>query len=180
MKIKKFVYLGLASLFLWNCSNQSDSKNVKVADELIVQQADGIISLELANAGYYNDIIDPSNNTAEWHVKIFKPGGYKVWLSSATRDTINLNYSTSVKVNLPESQLAGIPACDKIVQNSKDVAYPYFRADSYMGSVYFNEPGEYNIQVISEKALANTPENQTASVSEDSKLLALTLSPMTN
>jgi hypothetical protein len=180
MKIKKFVYLGLVSVFLWNCSNQSDIKIVKVADALIVQQEDGIVSLELANAGYYNDIVDPSNNTAEWNVKISKPGGYKVWLSSATRDTINLNYSTTVKVNLPDSQLAGIPVCDKIVQNSKDVSYPYFRADSYMGSVYFDEPGEYNIQVISEKALAHTPENQTASVSDDSKLLAVTLSPMTN
>ena len=179
MKIKNYVFLGLASIFLWNCSNVSDKKDVKVADQLIRQQNDGMISLRLATAGYYNDKTDPSNNTAEWNVVISKPGGYKVWLSSATRDTSNLNYQNMVKVNLPDGQLAVIPGCDKVIPNSSDVTYPYYRADSYMGSVYITEPGEYNIQIISEKARQNTSENQTESISDESKMLGVILSPMT-
>jgi hypothetical protein len=131
------------------------------------------------NAGRYNDVTDPSNNTAEWNVVISKPGGYKVWLSSATKDTVNLKYSKSVKVNLPDNQLEVIPECDKIVQNSGDVSYPYYRADSYIGSVYFKSPGEYSIQVISEKIIPETTD-QNGSRSEDSKLLAVILSPVTN
>ena len=127
MKIKNYLFLGLASIFLWNCSNVSDKKNVKVADGLVRQQDDGMISLRLANAGYYNDIMYRSNNTAEWNVVISKPGGYKVWLSSATRDTSNLNYSTSVKLNFPTGQLAVIPECDKIIQNSQRCVIPLFQ-----------------------------------------------------
>ena len=179
MKIKNFVLVVLASIFLCNCSHVSEKNNTKVTYELIKQQANGMVSLRLANAGYYNDTKNPSYNTAEWNVVISSPGAFEVWLSSSTRDTSKLNYPNSVRVNLPDSQLAVIPECDKVIRNSYDVSYPYFRADSYMGSVYFDEPGEYNIQVISEKALAFTTETQTISDSDESKLLSLTLSPMT-
>ena len=169
----------MASILLWNCSGGSENESLMVAEELTMQQADGTISLRLANAGRYNDIADPSNNTAEWNVVFSKAGGYKVWLSSATRDTVNLNYSTSVKVNLSDSQLAAIPECDKIIRNSADVNYPYFRADSFMGSIYISEPGEYNIQVISDKVMPKESETQTESMSENSRLLAVFISPET-
>jgi hypothetical protein len=122
-------------------------------------------------------VADPSNNTAEWTVAISRAGGYKVWLASATRDTFNLNYSHTVKVNLADSQLVAIPVCDKIIRNSSDVAYPYFRADTYMGSFYVSEPGEYNIQVISEKVVPETEPGVTEVVSGKSRMLAIILSP---
>lgn len=180
MKTKIIASLGLASILLWNCSNQSVNTSKMVADELTMQQEDGTISLRLSNAGHYNDVVNPSNNTAEWNVVFSKAGGYKVWLTSATKDTVNLKYTTSVKVNLPDSQLAAIPECDKIIHNSSDVNYPYFRADSFMGSIYITEPGEYNIQVISDKVMPVDSENQTVTASDDSRLVALLISPDTN
>jgi hypothetical protein len=178
MKTKIVIYLGLASLLLWNCSNQSDSAKM-ASNDLTIQQEDGTFSLRLADAGRYNDVTDPKNNTAEWNVVFSKAGGYKVWISSATKDTVHLKYSTSVKVNLPDSQLAAIPEIDKVIHNSTDVSYPYFRADSFMGSIYISEPGEYNIQVISDKITPKDSENQTASISEDSKLVAVIIAPET-
>jgi hypothetical protein len=179
MKTKIFISLALVSVLLWSCSNQSDNKSKMSANDLTVQQADGTISLRLANAGKYNDAVDPSNNTAEWNVVFSKPGGYKIWLSSATKDTVNLNYSKSVKVNLSDNQFAAIPACDKVVHNSSDVNYPYFRADSFMGSVYISEPGEYNIQVISDKIMPKETATQNESLKNDSRLLAVIISPET-
>jgi hypothetical protein len=180
MRIKFFALLGLVIISLWNCSDQSDNKKVKNEAKFFTQQQDGIISLRLANADYYKDVTDPSNNTAEWNVLISKTGEYKVWLSSATKDTVNLNYSNTVKVNLPDSQLAVIPACDKIIHNSQEVYSPYFRADSFMGSFYVSEPGKYNIQVISEKVISEESADPTSSSSDDSRMMAVILSPMTN
>ncbi len=180
MRIKIFTFLGLVSVSLWNCGHQSDKKTITNEDKLTTQQLDGTISLRLANADYYKDVTDPSNNTAEWKVVISKTGEYKVWLSSATKDTINLNYSTTVKVNLPDSQLSVVPVCDKIIHNSQEVSSPYFRADSFMGSFYVAEPGEYNIQIINEKVIPEESADQISSYSDNSRMMAVILSPMTN
>ena len=137
------------------------------------------MSLKLDKAGFYCDLTNPSNNTADWNVVISKPGHFKVWLSSATKDTSNLNYANSVRISLLDDQLEVKPVCDKIVQNTNDVHYPYFRADSYMGSVYVSEPGEYNIQVISEKVTSKTTEFQSTSLADDTKLMSVILMPIT-
>jgi len=179
MKIKNLVYFGLASILLWSCSSQSDNGKDKIAGDVSVQQESGLVSLRLASASYYQDVTDPSNNTAEWNVFISKPGGYKVWLSSATTDTVNLGYLNSVKVDLPDNLFEVVPACDKIMKDPDDVSYPSYRADSYAGSVYFNEPGEYKIQVISDKVMPKESVNQKKSMAERSKLMAVILSPTT-
>lgn len=176
-KVSKILWLGLAAVLLWNCGNQTNKK-VGSADKSVVQQEGGVISLKLANAECYTDQTDPSVNTAEWNVVISKPGKYKVWLSSATKDTINLNYKNTVKVSLSDNQLEVIPACDKVIHNSKEVSFPYFRADSYMGLFNIEEPGEYNIQVISEKVMPKLSVNQPESIPDKSKLMAVILSPM--
>jgi len=147
------------------------------SDKTVVQQEDGIISLKLANAGCYCDVTDPSNNTAEWNVNISKPGLYKVWLSNSTRDTLNLKYTNSVRVNLADSQLVAMPVCNRTIQKSKDVSYPYYRVDSYMGSVYISQPGECNVQIISEKVLAKAYIDHTESLSDNSTLMAVILAP---
>jgi hypothetical protein len=78
-----------------------------------------------------------------------------------------------------DDQLEVNPVCDKIVRNSSDVHYPYFRADSYMGSIYVSEPGEYNIQLISEKVIAKRAESLNTSLADDTKLMSVILTPIT-
>ncbi len=151
MKSKLFAIVGFISLLIWSCGTKSDRNNV--TENSVIQQEDGTLSLNMEKATCYNDEVNPSSNTAEWNVVVSKPGRFNVWLSSATKDTTDLSYMNSVKISLLDNQLEVDPACDKIVRNSNEVSYPYYRADSYMGSFYISEPGQYNIQVISEKVL---------------------------
>ncbi len=178
MKRNVFILACVFSVFLWSCGN-SDRRGDMGGKNVIVQGADGTISLKLDNAACYSDITDPASNTAEWEMSIQKPGRYKVWLSSATRDTLSLNYPSSVKIRLLDNQLEVNPLCDKVVQNSIDISYPYFRADSYMGSFYIQEPGVYNLQVISEKVLSKELREKTASLSDTTRLLSVILEPLT-
>ncbi|MFZ0283351.1 MAG: hypothetical protein WAL29_16995, partial [Bacteroidales bacterium] len=78
---------------------------------------------------------------------------------------------------LLDNQLEVDPACDKIVRNSGEVTYPYYRADSYMGSFYISEPGQYNIQVISEKVLPKEAMNNISSRPDDTRLMSVILTP---
>jgi hypothetical protein len=150
-----------------------------VSDNAILQEADGTFALKLEKATCYSDIVNPSSNTAEWNVVVSKPGTYKVWLSSATRDTTNLSYINSVKISFLDKFLEVDPGIDKVVRNSDNVSYPYFRADSYAGSFYISEPGEYSIQVISEKVLTKEAMNHNPSGKDDTKLMSVILTPMT-
>jgi hypothetical protein len=161
----------------WSCSQQGTTKNTQEAENRIVQQADGTVSLKLEKAVCYSDAVNPTNNTADWNVVISKPGRFKVWLTSATRDTADLSYSSSVKVNILDDHLEVNPAIDKIVQNSDDVPHSYFRADSYVGSFYVPEAGEYNIQVISDKVLAKDAGSKNITRVDDTMLLSVILTP---
>jgi len=176
---KIFAGLVLLMIALWSCNSKSESKKIGGGDDLIIQQEDGTLSLKLEKAACYSNVSEPSSNTAEWNVVISQPGRYKVWLSSATKDTLDLNYNNSVRISLLDNQLEVNPECDKIVQNSGDVTYPFYRADSYMGSFYISEPGEYSIQVISEKVISKEVRNQTAYLSDDTRLMSVILTPMT-
>jgi hypothetical protein len=71
------------------------------------------------------------------------------------------------------------PACDKIILNSSDVTYPYFRADSFLGSLYIQDTGLYNIQIISEKIVSKDIKKAESSGSDNSKLLSVFLTPIT-
>jgi hypothetical protein len=152
----------------------------KVVQNKILQQKDGTISLKVANADCYQDEINPSSNTAEWSVFVSKSGRFNVWLSSATKDTTDLKYKNSVRLNILDNRLEVNPACDKIIHNSADVSYPYFRADSFMGSLYIQDTGLYNIQVISEKIIARDINNAASSDTENSKILSVFLTPATH
>jgi hypothetical protein len=171
-------YTGLALFLLGSCGQQGTMKGVKEAENRIIQQEDGTVSLKLDKAECYSDPGSPANNTADWNVVILKPGRFKVWLTSATKDTSDLSYSNSVRISFLDNQLVVHPACDKIVHNSGDVPSSYFRADSYMGSFYVSEPGEYNIQVISEKVIARNSGSQNSSTADDTKLMSVVLMPI--
>jgi hypothetical protein len=171
------IIYGLVIVLAWSCGQQGTNKNTQEAENRIVQQADGTVSLKLDKAVCYSDATNPTNNTADWNVVISKPGRFKVWLSSATKDTSGLKYTSSVKVNILDDHLEVTPAVDKIVQNSGDVPNSYFRADSYVGSFYVPEAGEYNIQVISDKVIAKNAGSKSHPQIDDTMLMSIILTP---
>jgi hypothetical protein len=172
MKLKSFAYLVcLVIIPVWSCSNVENKKDAKAAENRILQQNDGSISLLLDKAACYNDAVTPANNTADWNVVISKPGRFKVWLTSATKDTSDLRFMKSLRISMLDNQLEGSPATHEIVRDQSNPSY--YRADSYMGSVYVSDPGEYNIQVISEMVTAKNINTQMA----DTKLLSVVLTP---
>lgn len=177
MSRKLFTILSLSALLAASCGQRTGSDEVSV--NAILQEEDGTLSLNMENATCYSDIVNPSSNTAEWNIVVSKPGRFKVWLSSATKDTTDLSYMNSVKITLLDNQLEVDPECDKVVLDSDDVSFPYFRADSYMGSFYISEPGKYSIQLISEKVLTKEAMNSSSSGPDDTKLMSVILAPMT-
>ena len=177
MSRKVFTIISLVVLLVWSCGKKSDSGSI--SGNAILQEADGTLALNMEKATCYSDNVNPSSNTAEWNVVVSKPGTFKVWLSSATKDTTDLSYVNSVKISLMDKLLDVNPECDKVVLNSDNVSLPYFRADSYMGSLYISEPGVYSIQVISEKVLSKAAMNNSNSGLDDTKLMSVILTPMT-
>ena len=178
MRTRLFAFLsGLAMILFCSCGQQGNIIYDQEAENRIIQQEDGTVSLKLEKAACYSDAVNPSNNTADWNVVISKPGRFKVWLSSATKDTSDLSYSSSVKVNILDDHMEVTPAVDKIVQNSGDVPHSYFRADSYVGSFYVPEPGEYNIQVISDKVIAKNAGSKNNPQIDDTMLMSVILTP---
>jgi hypothetical protein len=165
--------------FCFSCNQKGSNKDSGDSRKTISQQEDGTILLKLEEAICYNDLTNPSSNTAEWMFIVPKPGRYNVWLSSATRDTNKLDYSKPVKISLLDNNLERHPECDKIIRNSGEVAYPFFRTDSYMGSFYIQESGEYNIQVISEKVTIKDNLNQSQLLALNTRLMSIILIPMT-
>jgi hypothetical protein len=178
MRTKNLTFsIYLVLLTIWSCSHHGNSKDSKEAENRIVQQADGTVSLKLEKAVCYSDATNPTNNTADWNVVISKPGRFKVWLSSATKDTSGLGYLSTVKVDILDDHFEVNPAIDKIVRNSGDVPNSYFRADSYVGSFYVQEPGEYNIQVISDKVKAKNSWSKGHPRIDDTMLMSVILTP---
>ncbi len=171
-----FFVVGMAAMLGISCSHGENSGDAKDGN-LVMQQDNGTVLLQLDKAECYSDETDPSSNTAEWKVAISKAGRYKIWLSSATKDTMNLSYIYKIKVNLQDNQLDIKPEYNKIIQDSDEVQYPYFQADSYMGTFYVPEPGEYVIQIISELVVSQESGSGIAGLSDDIRLMSLVLTP---
>ena len=180
MRRRYFVYfIGLAIILFWSCCNNRTSKDLQNAENMVLQQDDGTISLKLDKAVRYCDAAEPSENTAEWEVVVSRPGSFKIWLSSATKDTTDLHYANSVKISFLDKQLDVVPACDKIIQNPAEFPLSYFRADSYLGSFFVAEPGKYNLQIISEKVIAKNSGIPKTPPADDTILMSVILTPMT-
>jgi len=132
--------------------NKGNEVSDSILENEVVQSGNGDILLALDDAYLFNDDNNPDRNTAEWNFLVKNEGRYEVWLSSLTLDTMNLGYNVPVIVNFGDKRLEIQPIGDEILLgNGAD--RPYFRADSRAGSIYINDPGHYNIQVISEKVL---------------------------
>jgi len=181
MRRKLFAWLVLIGVTLFSsCSNADRSTGNRkiIAENKIAQQEDGTISLKIDNAECYHDMTNPASNTAEWHVVISKSGRFNVWLSSATKDTTDMHYQNSVKLSIHDNQLETRPICDKVFQNSSDVSRPYYRADSFMGSLYIQDTGVYSIQVISDKIIPKDYKADKSSDYNQTKLLSVFLTPI--
>lgn len=181
MRRNIFVGMMVIAVILFNsCNNNTKSEiQISVNKNKILQKEDGSISLKVDKAECYSDKDNPASNTAEWNVFVSKSGRFDVWLSSATKDTTDLKYKNSVMLSILDNRLEARPACDNIILNSSDVSYPYFRADSFLGSVFIQDTGLYNIQLISEKILPRNNAMVEPADTEASKLLSVSLTPAT-
>lgn len=181
MRSKIFPWILIAIVALGysciNSSKESVSGNIRNRN-IVKQKSDGTISLKLENAVCYSDMVNPSSNTAEWSVVVSKSGRYNVWLTSATKDTTTLNYKNSVLVSVQDNRVEATPLCDKIIHNSSDVSYPYFRADSFMGSMYIQDTGQFNVQVISEKILPKDYKRDKTKVNNPTELISVSFTPV--
>ena len=169
----------LITMLFCSCNNQGNTKNIHNAENRILQQEDGSVLLKLVEAARYCDASNPSSNTAEWDIEISKPGRYSVWLTSATKDTMNLKYVNPVRICLSDTLLEVKPVGDNIMEDSVDVPSSYFRADSYLGSLLFPKPGEYKIQIISEKVVTDYSSANNIPQTYDTMLMSVHLTPMT-
>lgn len=179
-RIKFFTaaFLGLA-LIAGSCGNTGEETNITQAESFITEQADGTIILDLEEAYVLEDSLHPDMNTAEWSFRIKNKGRYELWLSSYTRDTMNLQYEGPVYINFMDKRIkAESIKGNEIVLDTPDIGKMYYRADSKLGSVYIENPGEYSIQISGSKvrpyeisALSNS--------SRHTELRSLMLKPMT-
>ena len=160
-----------------NTDNQISDSNRPLLNK-VLQQADGSISLHVKKAECYSDKVNPSSNTAEWNVVVSQSGRFNVWLTSATIDTTNLEYKNTVMLSVHDNHLEAQPAIDKVIKNSSDVDYPYFRADSFMGSLYIQDTGLYAVQIISDKILPEDTMNNSNTSGEKTRLLSVSLTPV--
>jgi hypothetical protein len=179
MKMRRLFYILIIpaiTFIIYSCST-SENKMSSAVDK-IQQKEDGTLELQIEKADCYNDVTNPTSNTAEWNVVVSKSGRYKVWVSSATLDTMDLQYNNSVIISIQDDRIDARPKRDRIVQNAGNIKYPYYRADSYIGTFYIQEPGEYTIQVISDKVIAQTNNNSDVSETIHTKLMSVFLTPV--
>lgn len=180
MKNVLFVWMVLIGVALFvSCSNEARSGKDEnaVAEKKIMQQKDGTISLKIDKAECYHDLVNPSSNTAEWNIVVSKSGRYDVWLSSATLDTIDLNYKDSVLLSIHDNRFETLPIVTRVVQNSSDVSRPYYQADSFVGSLYIQDTGSYSVQVISDRVLPKDFRPGGSSSNDLTKILSVSLTP---
>lgn len=177
MKRKIIFFISVTGISLFVSCNNTQPITQPTA-EAIKQQEDGTISLRLDKADFYVDMDDRSDNSAEWNVVVLKSGRYNVWITSATLDTTDLKYKNPVMVNVQDKMIAAHPDCDKIFANSKDVPYPYFRADSFLGSLYLPDTGQFYIQVTSENIMPGDLNVSGSSESDTTKLISVSFEPV--
>jgi hypothetical protein len=151
----RIVFVSITILLFSGCVG-GENKESKINEGDIIQKLDESIFLSLKDAYLLYDDNNPDINTAEWGFTVNSTGRYEVWLSSLTKDTMNLSYNEPVIVHFENTRLESQPVGNQIVLNDDHVSKPYFRADSKLGSILIEDTGHYNLQIVSEKVLPNT------------------------
>ena len=176
---RKAAILGLVIVFPMTACNDTGSagkESKKARSEKSVGQAEGV-TLLIKDAALIQVDSNPQYNTAEWHFTVQKAGRYDVWLSSLTCDTTFLNFGDSVVITAGDTRLTGRPVGDEIVTDDLSVKEPWYRADSHMGSIFFREPGEYQVQVISDRVKKLSADISDLSVDKETLINSLILKP---
>lgn len=155
MKEIKYIFIVILLVGLAGCGGRNNETGQEQSTTSIIQKEDGSIILELEKAFLWQDSLNPYMNTAEWSLNITNRGRYELWITSFTKDTMDLKYDSPVTVTFGDKRIRKTPVGNEIVLDSPAVKSDYYRADSKIGSVYIDRPGHYNIQVVSSKVLAS-------------------------
>jgi hypothetical protein len=141
---------------------------------------DGGVTLRIEDADLIEVDSNPQYNTAEWEFTVNKPGRYDVWLSSITCDTSHLSFADNVTITAGDARIEKKPVGDEIVTDDKSVKKPWFRADSHMGSIFFSTPGEYQVQVISDRVQSHPSDPTKINIEKHTLINSLILKPVVN
>ncbi|MCK7533339.1 MAG: hypothetical protein MZV63_21060 [Marinilabiliales bacterium] len=95
-------------------------------------------------------------------------------------DTLHLQFEDNVIITAGDSRLDKKPIGDEIVTSDNSVKAPWYRADSRMGSIFFSKPGEYQVQVISDRVERHAADLADISVEKHTLINSLILKPMVN
>ncbi len=150
--MKDFFAFVLILVLVSSCGNSSNENYKNQTASYITQQEDGTVILDLEKAYLLQDSLHPDMNTAEWSVRIKSKGRYELWLTSYTRDTMDLKYEGPVYIHFQDKRIKAESIIgNEIVLDTPGLGNMYFRADSKLGSVYIENPGDYNIQLVGSK-----------------------------
>jgi hypothetical protein len=174
-----FALAALIGLSSCNNGNRSADDAQEAKNNSIASQNDGVV-LKIEDADLIQVDFNPQYNTAEWQFMVNKAGRYDVWLSSLTCDTAHLHFDENVVITAGDTRLAKIPVGDEIVKDDRSVKEPWYRADSHMGSIFFSEPGEYQVQVISDKVEPHPSDPSAISIEKHTLINSVILKPMVN
>jgi len=173
--MKYFMIAIIFGIIAGGCGkNDNDIAEQEVRN--IIQQEDGSIVLDLREAYLLQDSLHPDRNTAEWTFNIQDKGRYELWLSSFTKDTMDLKYESPVIINFGDKKISARPIGNEIVLDTPGTGDVYFRADSKLGSVYIDQPGDYNIQIVSAK-VRDLKDKESITGSLHTQLRSLILKP---
>lgn len=182
VKFNAAVVLAVAALIaLASCKNDMTSNGNNGKDRKGVARAGSEpIVLKIEEAQLLEVENKPQYNTAEWVFKVDKPGRWDVWLSSLTLDTLQLNFGGDVIITAGDTKIVKKPVSDRVVTEDESITGPWFRADSHMGSVFFSKPGEYQVQVISDKVEPHSSDLSQLSIDKQILINSLIMKPKVN
>jgi hypothetical protein len=178
----KAALLGLVMVIpMTSCNDTGGAgkESRKTKSEKSTLQTEGV-TLLIRDAALIQVDSNPEYNTAEWHFTVQKAGRYDVWLSSLTCDTTHLSFRDSVIITAGDTRLTGRPVGDEIITDDLSVKEPWYRADSHMGSIFFSKPGEYQVQVISDRVEKLSADFSDLSVEKQTLINSLILKPIVN
>lgn len=177
MRRIKYFFL-LLIIIAGGCGNNNTNDSNKQTEPEITEQEDGSIVLDLEKAYLLQDSLHPDMNTAEWSFRIKSKGRYELWLSSYTRDTMDLHYESPVIINFEQKRIRANPVGNEIILDTPGTGKDYYRADSRLGSLYIDSPGDYSIQIVSAKVRPHETISERTGL-RHTELRSLILKPMT-
>jgi hypothetical protein len=170
----------IAVMALTSCKESGATKEKQSGKSAAGFGSDGGVTLSIQDADLIEIDSNPQYNTAEWHFTVMAAGRYDVWLSSLTCDTSHLRFAENVTITAGDTRIEKRPVGDEIVTDDKSVKSPWFRADSHMGSVFFSEPGEYQVQVISDRVMPHPSDPSGISIDKHTLINSLIFKPRVN